>query len=50
MSKNAPPTDKSKKTWTASLMPFKYGKTSRRHTTVESLSEMSKIPKKNILD
>ena len=51
MSKNAPLTDKNKKTWTANLMPFQYGKTSRRHTTVESLSQVSKIPKKqHILD
>ena len=45
MSKNAPPTNKNKKTWTANLMRFQYGKTSRRHTTVENLSQMSKIPK-----
>ena len=51
MSKNAPPSDKNKKTWTANLMQFQYGKTSRRHTTVECLSQMSKIPKEqHILD
>ena len=51
MSKNAPLTDKNKKTWTANLMHFQHGKTSRRHTTVESLSQMSKIPKEqHILD
>ena len=51
MSKNAPPTDTNKKTWTANLMRFRYSKTSRRHTTVESLSQMSKIPKEqHILD
>ena len=32
-------------------MQFQYGKTSRRHTTVECLSQMSKIPKEqHILD
>ena len=51
MSKNAPPADKNKKTWTENLVPFQYGKTSRRHTIVESLDQMSKIPKEqHILD
>ena len=51
MSKNAPPSTKNKKTWTTNLMQFQYGKTSRRHTTVECLSQMSKIPKEqHILD
>ena len=51
MSKNAPPSDKNKKTWTTYLMQFQYGKTSRRHTAVECLSQMSKIPKEqHILD
>ena len=51
MSKNAPPSDKNKKTWTTNLLQFQYGKTSRRHTTVECLRQMSKIPKKqHILD
>ena len=51
MSKNAPPSDKNKKTWTTNLMQFQYGKTSRRHTTVECLRQMSKIPKEQrILD
>ena len=51
MSKKAPPTDKNKKTWTANLMRFQYGKTSRRSTTVESLGQMSKFPKEqHILD
>ena len=45
MSKNAPPTNKNKKTRTANLMRFQYGKTSRWQTTVESLGQMSKIPK-----
>ena len=45
MLKNAPHSDKNKKTWTANLMQFQYGKTSRRHTTVECLSQMNKIPK-----
>ena len=39
------------KTWTTNLMQFQYGKTSRRHTTVECFSQMSKIPKEqHILD
>ena len=51
MSKNAPPSDKNKKTWTTNLMQFQFGKTSRRHTTVECLSQISKIPKEqHILD
>ena len=51
MSKNAPASDKNKKTWTANLMQFQYGKTLRQHTTVECLSQMSKIPKEqHILD
>ena len=51
MSKNAPPSTKNKKTSTTNLMQFQYGKTSRRHTTVECLSQMSKIPKEqHILD
>ena len=51
MSKNASPTDKNKKTSTANLMRFQYGKTSRQNTTVESLSQMSKFPKEqHILD
>ena len=51
MSKNAPPSRKNKKTWTTNLMQFQYGKASRRHRTVECLSQMSKIPKEqHILD
>ena len=51
MSKNAPPTNKNKKTWTANLMRFQYGKTSRRNTSVESFSQTSKFPKEHhILD
>ena len=51
MLKNVPLTDKNKKTWTANLMRFQYGKTSRRHTTVKGLSQMSKTPKEqHILD
>ena len=51
MSKNAPPSDKNKKIWTTNLMQYQFGKTSRRHTTVEYHSQMSKIPKEqHILD
>lgn len=51
MSKNAPPTEKNKKIWSSNLVRFQKGKTSRKHTTVESLNQLLKIPKEqNILD
>ena len=51
MSKTAPPSDENNKTWTANLMRFQYGKISRLHATMESLSQMSKFPKEqHIMD
>ena len=51
MSKNAPPSEKNKKIWSSNLVRFQKGKTSRKHTTVDSLDQVRKIPmEQHILD
>ena len=51
MSKNAPPSEKNKKVWSSNLVRFQEGKSSRKHTTTESLNQMHGIPQEQqILD
>jgi len=51
MSKNTPPSRKNKEIWSSNLVRFQKYKTSRKHTTIDSLDQMRKIPmEQHILD